>query len=442
MAIGEGAFSSVWRARQNVLDRWVAVKIINEKDSSLRQEWLDEARTQARIPVSCIPAVYDAFVQGRQLYIVMEWIRGAPLNALMERGIQRSEDRSALALAILGALAELHRQGFAHRDLKPANIILSPEQGIHLVDFGFARRSGEGGRSAAGTVKGTPAYMAPEIWGGRVDADLLKADLFSLGKILEGISPGPDWNELIESLLAADPRARPVSADEAWRRMQARSAGSPIDGDALAAPATSELLSQRLLQASRQLLAAGRREEAYWLLTECLREDPDAPAALELMEKFPEDAGRSVRNRRAWWAMASLGFASALLLAFFFGRQAERHTRFPGLESGGDVRSLLLPARRRLAPSATAQFQEFTKVGGRLSGTLFVELPAACDSLTLDAAGVSKAAAAAGLTVAHGEHTLACLDPEGGLISRERLSILPFQRKPVRLRSHARGDRS
>jgi len=97
----------------------------------------------------------------------MEWIKGASLQSLLEKGIPGQSDRAALAASIVAALAGLHTLGFAHRDIKPANILVTPDAGIFLVDFGFSKKVGEGDRSVIGMVKGTPAYMAPEIWQGR-----------------------------------------------------------------------------------------------------------------------------------------------------------------------------------------------------------------------------------------------------------------------------------
>jgi len=94
MTIGEGSFSSVYRVRQKILDRWVAVKILHEKDRERRLELLNEARNQAQMSIACIPAVYDAFAQGQQLFIVMEWIKGASLQSLLEKGIPGQSDRA------------------------------------------------------------------------------------------------------------------------------------------------------------------------------------------------------------------------------------------------------------------------------------------------------------------------------------------------------------
>lgn len=127
MRIGEGAFASVYRVRQQTLDRWVAVKIVAERNRARRGQLLREARTQARIKSECIPQIYDAFEWNNNVCIVMQWIRGIPLSALIESPLS-GQERFDLTGGFLQALASLHSLGFAHRDLKPANILISPRR--------------------------------------------------------------------------------------------------------------------------------------------------------------------------------------------------------------------------------------------------------------------------------------------------------------------------
>jgi serine/threonine protein kinase len=434
MAIGEGSFSSVYRARQQVLDRWVAVKILHEKDAELRRKLLDEARTQARLSLPCIPAIYDAFSRGPRVFLVMEWIKGVSLRTLLERGALRPSDRAALASSLVAALAELHKRGFAHRDIKPANILVSTAESAYLVDFGFAKQVGEGGRSIAGVVKGTPAYMAPEVWRGDGSADLMRADLYSLGRVLAELDPGPPWSGLAAPLLAVDPARRPGSAAAFWEAWHAlpSPAPSPAFAPAIAGLA-SEALSRLLFKASQQLLMARRRDEAYWLLAEALQEDPDYQDALKLMEAFPKPQRGLMRNRKAWAAGAAVGAAAALALGYFAGREAERHERIRPAAVEEETRALLLPGRPGSLGSVDARFLDLPGAAGRLAGTVFLAPASACDSVLVDGKARPAAVLEHGLPLAPGEHAFACAGAE----RPERVSLLPFQRKILRLKGGA-----
>jgi predicted Ser/Thr protein kinase len=432
MAIGEGSFSSVYRARQQVLDRWVAIKVLHEKDPGLRRQLLEEARTQASLSMPCIPAIYDAFARGPQVFLVMEWIKGVPLQALLARGMPRQADRAALASALVAALAELHRRGFAHRDLKPANILVSVSQSVFLVDFGFAKKIGEGAMSIAGVVKGTPAYMAPEIWRGDIGADLMRADLYALGRVLSELDPGPPWKDLAAPLLDMEPKGRPASAATLWEAWGSLPPAVPGAGFKEAVERlASESLSRLLLKAAQQLLLVRRREEAYWLLAECLQEDPDYPEALRLMEGFPQVPRGRFRNRKAWAAGAGVAAVAALAMGYLAGREMERQERVSPRAPATETRALLLPSRPGRALAETARFREPGEDAGRLSGLVFLDPPSPCDTLRVDGKLRPVPGPAQGLALRPGEHAIACAAAPRG----ERFSLLPFQRKVLRLKA-------
>jgi predicted Ser/Thr protein kinase len=439
MAIGEGSFSSVYRARQQVLDRWVAIKVLHEKDPGLRRKLLEEARTQASLSMPGIPALYDAFARGPQVFLVMEWIKGVSLQALLARGVPRPADRAALATALVAALAELHRRGFAHRDLKPANVLVSVSQTVHLVDFGFAKKIGEGGMSMAGVVKGTPAYMAPEIWRGDAGADLMRADLYALGRVLSELDPGPPWKELAAPLLSLEASARPASAAVLWETWRVPPPAVFAAGfkESLERSA-SEALSRLLLKAAQQLLLARRREEAYWLLAECLQEDPEYAEALKLMEGFPQVAGGRFRNRKAWALGVAAGVAAALAMGYFAGRASERHDRVAAPRPRGETRALLLPGRSARSAEEAGRFRDLageTPFGGagRLSGWVFLDPALPCDSVRIDGRLRPARSLSQGLALRPGEHAIACAASPRA----ERFDLLPFQRKILKLKGGA-----
>ena len=114
MRIGEGTFASVYRVRQNALERWVALKIIPEKDRDRRKELLKEATIQAKIKAECIPQVYDAFEWNNSVCIVMQWVKGVSLVQLM-RGTLSEEERLFLANGLICSMATLHSLGFEEK---------------------------------------------------------------------------------------------------------------------------------------------------------------------------------------------------------------------------------------------------------------------------------------------------------------------------------------
>ena len=200
---------------------------------------------------------------------------------------------------------------------------------------------------------------------------------------------------------------------------------------------SSRLLSRQLLQAAKQLLYARRAEEAYWLLAECLQEDPDCVEALQMMERFP-DLTRGRKRQRSLIALAvSIAFAFALVAAFRIGKRTEREHRFPTVPSEAASRLFLLPSH----PAAGArtrtevEFKEAGKAISRISATLFLMDANRCDTLYMDAKAVSLPPPAAGLSLDPGEHSLVCLDGAGALVYREKSTLLPFQRKVIRIRS-------
>ncbi len=201
-ALGCGAMGRVFLARDPVLDRDVAIKLLRDDLGLLpeqRQQLLDrmrqEARASARLSHPNIVMLFDMGEEpGRGLFLVFEYVEGPTLKArILEGGLPRQE-LATLALELGCALAVAHRAGVVHRDIKPENVILSPA-GAKIADFGIARVP-ESTLTRDGHILGTPAYSAPEsILSGEFSP---KSDQFSLAATLyEAISltrafPGDD----------------------------------------------------------------------------------------------------------------------------------------------------------------------------------------------------------------------------------------------------------
>jgi serine/threonine protein kinase len=178
--LGAGSMATVFRARDTVLDREVALKTIRTEssvDPELRQRFFREARACARLQHRAIVVVFDIGEADQMAYVATELLTGYDLRKLID---QRQDIPVAVKLAAMAdvceALAYGHRKGVLHRNLKPGNLFLMEDQRIKVLDFGVTRLFGPG-PSVAGQLLGTPNYMAPEeILGKPVDS---RADLFS-----------------------------------------------------------------------------------------------------------------------------------------------------------------------------------------------------------------------------------------------------------------------
>jgi serine/threonine protein kinase/tetratricopeptide (TPR) repeat protein len=190
--IGEGGMGVVYRARDERLDRSVAVKVLHDigEDETLRERFLREARVAAQLNHPHVCQIYEIGEEGGRPFLVMELLQGESLAARLGQGALPIPEIITIASQTLGALAELHARGFVHRDLKPSNLYLTPH-GVKLLDFGLARwldAQAAGGLTVSGSVMGTPSYMAPEqALGQPITA---ATDLFAMGVILYEMASG------------------------------------------------------------------------------------------------------------------------------------------------------------------------------------------------------------------------------------------------------------
>jgi eukaryotic-like serine/threonine-protein kinase len=188
--VGQGAMGHVYRARDPVLDRTVALKTLGRgllAAAGAREEFLErfqrEARAAARLSHPSIVSVHDlGFDEASGTpYIVMEYVAGASLARVLADGPILPVDQAAeMVEQIATALDEAHRHGVVHRDIKPANVFLDLQGRIKVGDFGIARLEGSE-LTRAGAHLGTPGYIAPEVLRG-APADA-RSDLFALGVV-------------------------------------------------------------------------------------------------------------------------------------------------------------------------------------------------------------------------------------------------------------------
>jgi tRNA A-37 threonylcarbamoyl transferase component Bud32 len=191
--LGTGGFAEVFLARDMLLDREVAVKILlsqHAQDPQTVERFLREAKLYAKLEHPNIIPIYDTGVLQRHVFITMKFIRGESLKHTLFR--QKRIPPQLLPGIVRGvaqALAYIHRQGIVHRDIKPANIIVEKEtQSVYLADFGIARAESSQTLTQTGMIVGTPHYLAPEqIQGKKTDP---RSDIYSLGATLYELTSG------------------------------------------------------------------------------------------------------------------------------------------------------------------------------------------------------------------------------------------------------------
>ncbi|WP_138757278.1 protein kinase domain-containing protein [Modestobacter altitudinis] len=267
--IASGGMGEVWRGRDVLLGRPVAVKLLRSEytgDPTFLARFRAEATHAAALSHPNIAAVYDygevtSSQDGEHLaYLVMELVQGAPLSTLLrEEGPLSPEATLSVLRQTAVALAEAHHAGMVHRDVKPGNILVGPDEQVKITDFGIAWSAGSVPLTAAGQVLGTPQYLSPEIAVGEQPTPA--SDVYSLGlvgyecltgapafdgdnpvtvalkQVNEEPEPLPDdlpaeLRELVDEAVAKDPGERIPDGDAFVAAIDRVRAGHPLDDPA------------------------------------------------------------------------------------------------------------------------------------------------------------------------------------------------------------------
>ncbi len=345
--IARGGVGHVVRGRDIDLGRDVAIKVLQQRhagDAELVRRFVEEAQIAGQLQHPGIIPVYELGLQAdRRPYFVMRLVKGKTLAALLQEGGTDRRRPLAIFEQVCQTMAYAHSRGVIHRDLKPSNILVGAFGEVQVVDWGFAkvlrrggiadevrqvtqvatvRATGEG--SVAGSVMGTPSYMAPEQAMGLVDQLDERTDVFSLGatlcEILTGAPPFESLTDAAQGRIAA-----------AWQRLDACGADAalvqlakaclapargarPRDATVLAGRISAHLAAVQERQRRAAVAAAEAKAEAARAHREATEQQTAAEQAQRAAEEAQRNAQEQLRARRQTRLLAA-----SVLLALVAG---------------------------------------------------------------------------------------------------------------------------
>ena len=323
--VGHGGMAEVYRATDLLLERAVAVKILHPQfasDEEFVQRFRREAQAAASLSHPNVVNIFDVGEDAGTYYIVMEYVRGRTLRALLqERGPLPVHEALDVAAQVAGALAAAHSQGLVHRDVKPANILISTSGQVKVTDFGIARAASESSLTQTGTVLGSVGYVSPEQARGEEVTGL--SDLYSLGATLYEMLTGqaPFRGESTAAVILKHLQSEPTRP----RRLRAE---VPEDVEAL----VLRLLSKEARRRARSTLAL--KEELEELARRYDHEEATrrfqrvSDPVGEAGEEAGEDVAARRRRRVPTWMWVA-GVVLAVALAGVLGARALAALLFP-----------------------------------------------------------------------------------------------------------------
>ncbi len=339
-AIGAGGMGEVYRARDTRLERDVAIKVLPQHLASnpqLKQRFEREARTVSSLNHPHICALYDVGHEAGTDYLVMEYLEGETLARRLEKGALPTEQILLYGIEVADALDKAHRRGVVHRDLKPGNIMLTPQSGAKVLDFGLAKSAPALGSAVAfsgtptqsspltaeGAIVGTFQYMSPEQLEGK-EADA-RSYIFSFGAVLYEMTtakmafPGKSQYSVASAILEKDPE--PITALQP-----------------MTPPALERLVKRCLAKdpEDRWQTARDLAVELKWI-SEAGSQAGHAPYGAMAGVPAPIVSRRKVREK-VLWGVAAVSLVLAAALSYAYIRRMSAPVR--------PIRSLILPPEK------------------------------------------------------------------------------------------------
>ncbi len=326
--IGEGGMGAVYRGRDLMLEREVAIKALRPelaRQPELVSRFRTEAVTLAKLNHSNIATLYNFVRQGDDFFMMMEFVRGRTLEEVIrQEGALEVERAVRLFCQALDGIAHAHALGVVHRDIKPANVMLTDSDEVKVMDFGIARVLGTARQTKTGRLIGTLEYMPPEqMRGQETDA---RADIYSLGILLYEMLTGrvPFQCNSDYELMRAQVEDQPPSPRE-------------FNGDI---PLPVELAILRALakdpQARFQSAAEFRAALISAVPAAALKPEPVRPAAESVMKATRIAAAQEGANNGYDWQRPDLQFTEA--------RASQSRSSQSGFDSNTGTYTLKLPS--------------------------------------------------------------------------------------------------
>ena len=329
-SIASGGMATVWRARDDVLARPVAVKILHPQlaeDDAFVERFRREALSAARLSHPHIVSIYDTGSEASDVngidchFIVMEFCGGGTLGEVLRaEGALPPGEAAEVVAVVCDALAYAHRHGIVHRDIKPQNVLLNDQRTLKVADFGIAKAAfSKTDITATGAILGTVTYLSPEQVLGREPGP--RSDIYSVGILLHELLTG----------------APPFQADTQIGTAMAHARTDPPPVRTLR-PAIPRSLEQIVLRAlakdpadrfdSAADMASALRNASDSSTTGVL----DAPVVPRTARRAKRSRGRELR----WLVPLLLLIAAAVAAAFFVPSMLETEEDVPATESPPD----------------------------------------------------------------------------------------------------------
>jgi hypothetical protein len=377
--LGRGGMGVVYRGLHERLNRTVAIKALAPEltqQPEFKDRFFSEARTQARLQHPNIVAVYDLLEEGGEFFIVMEFVAGTPLDAILRRTAGQGMDLAQAVNVISQVLAALdyaHSEAVIHRDVKPSNVLVTAGGRVKLMDFGIALLVGDKRLTSSQATVGTPIYMSPEqiLRPRQMDhrTDIYSAAIM-LYEMLAGVppfdaethyeinklqieAPAPDLcerrphvpsavSQAIQCALAKNPDDRFVSAGEMLRALQSAVPGAlPAQTGQSAWTPAQALVPTEEMGALRPATSPGASQTPIGTAAALATAGAAAGTAPFLL--------RAAKPRRPALIAVAAGIVALLAAAIFFGISLRKPAPAPASPDTGSV----APAVSRVTPPAS-----------------------------------------------------------------------------------------